>query len=455
MKINDTEFATISIIGFGRFGKLLAEIVKPDFAVSVCDTAVPGHEIEAHGFRPVGMDEAMGNDAVFFALPISKFEDAVRDAQDAIRRRKPKLLVDVLSVKTYPRDVFKNYLGPDQEALLLHPMFGPDSVRVNGGLTGLPMMMDRFTASPAAFLFWKEYFSSKGLRIALMDADEHDRLAANSQGLAHFIGRVLEDFGFEATDIDTLGAKKLHEVKALAANDTAELFRDLQTKNPHTRAMRIKLGRSVECVYNKLIPNRVNEKKLVVGIQGGRGSFNEQAALHYLGRIGEPEFEIQYLYTTENVLTRLHEGDIDRGQFAIHNSLGGIVAESIEAMSRHKFHIVDEFAIKISHALMVCPDADPKKIDTIMTHPQVLAQCKKNLAEKYPHYRLTSGEGDLIDSALAAKYLSEGKLPVTTAVMGSALLADIYGLRIIEEHLEDQKENYTSFLWVERPLADS
>jgi prephenate dehydratase len=74
-----------------------------------------------------------------------------------------------------------------------------------------------------------------------------------------------------------------------------------------------------------------------------------------------------------------------------------------------------------------------------------------NLARKYPRYRLMSGEGELIDSALVAKYLSEGKLPLTTAVMGSSVLAQLYGLRIMEDHLEDKQENYTSFLWVERP----
>jgi hypothetical protein len=354
-------------------------------------------------------------------------------------------------VKTYPRKIFKKYLGFQREALLVHPLFGPDSVKSNGGFAGLPIVIDQFTAPSDAYSFWKEYFLSKDLRVVPMTADEHDHLAANSQGIAHFIGRVLEDFGFAPTEIDTLGAKKLHEVKALAANDTPELFRDLQTKNPYTKEMRVKLGESVERVYNKLIPNRIDRDKLIVGIQGGKGSFNEQAALHYLERIGAPNFEIKYLYTTENVLKQLHEGDIDRGQFAIHNSLGGIVTESIEAISRRKFHIVEEFAIKISHALMARPDADLEKIDTIMTHPQVLAQCKINLAAKYPRYRLTSGEGELIDSALVAKHLSEGDLPPTIAVMGSSALAQIYGLRIMENNLQDQQANYTSFLWVERP----
>ncbi len=244
---------------------------------------------------------------VVFAPPISKFEEVIRAARDFILGRKPKLLIDVLSVKTYPRGIFRQYLR-GCEALLTHPMFGPDSVKANGGLSGLPIIMDKFTASPQSYSFWKEYFISKGLRAIEMDADEHDRLAAHSQGIAHFIGRVLDDFGFSPTLIDSLGAKKLHEVETLAVNDTHELFRDLQLKNPCTKAMRVKLGDSVERVYNGLLPNRIDCGTLVVGIQGGKGSPDEQATLYYLEQSGAPKADIRYLRTAEDVLRQLHEG---------------------------------------------------------------------------------------------------------------------------------------------------
>jgi prephenate dehydratase len=103
---------------------------------------------------------------------------------------------------------------------------------------------------------------------------------------------------------------------------------------------------------------------------------------------------------------------------------------------------------------MIRPDAEFSQIDTIMTHPQVLAQCRRNLAEKYPDLKKTSGENDLIDHALVAQRLSEKKLPKNIATMGSSLLAELYGLAIIEDNLQDLKENFTSFLLVERPLVD-
>ena len=155
-------------------------------------------------------------------------------------------------------------------------------------------------------------------------------------------------------------------------------------------------------------------------------------------------------YTSENVLEALHNGEIDRGQFAIHNSVGGVVEESINAMAKYKFTIIDQFAIKISHALMIRNDADFSEVTTIMSHPQVFAQCKDTLSKKYPHLKQTSGEGELIDHAVVAKHLSEGQLPKHIATMGSKVLAKLYDLKIIEDNLQDATENYTSFLQVAR-----
>ncbi|MBI4038451.1 prephenate dehydratase [Candidatus Daviesbacteria bacterium] len=211
-----------------------------------------------------------------------------------------------------------------------------------------------------------------------------------------------------------------------------------------------RFGEIYDQIYNKLLPRQLNAHYLTFGIQGGIGSFNEEAIQYYLKKEGIKKYRIKYLYTSENVLRALHKGDIDRGQLAIHNSVGGIVDESIEAMANYKFKIIEEFAIKISHALMIRKDATFSEITTIMTHPQVLAQCKGTLVKKYPHIKQTSGEKALIDHAVVAKHLSEGKLPKNIATMGSKVIAEIYDLQIIEDNLQDAEENYTSFLQVAR-----
>lgn len=440
----------IGLVGYGRFGRLLAGILKDDFQVLVCSRRDLSGEVEP-GVRAARVEEVLSAGVIFYAVPISVFEETLKEhAPILAAQRAPKLVIDVLSVKVYPRQVMSAWLPEQVKGLLTHPMFGPDSVKISG-LRGLPIVIDRFSAPQDQYLFWKDYFGGKGLRVIEMSAEEHDRQAAYSQGLAHFIGRVLEQMEMRPSEIDTLGAKKLLEIKEQTCNDSWQLFTDLQTKNPFTIEMRLRLGEAVDQIYRKLLPNRVHLDKLVVGIQGGRGSFNEEAALYYLERAAAHDYELVYLYTAENVLRALHAGRVDRGQFAIHNSLGGVVDESIEAMARYKIKIVEQFSIKIAHALMIRKDAVLDQVDTVMTHPQVLRQCRSTLAEKYSRLRLASGEGELIDHAKVAEHLAAGLLPPNIATMGSRRLAELFDLRVVEDNLQDLRENYTSFLWVERP----
>jgi arogenate dehydrogenase (NADP+) len=441
----------IGLVGYGRFGKVWADMLKQDFEVLVYKRSKPPTPIDTGNIRQVDLDEVLQCETIFYAVPIDQFEIILKQHCEQFHKdRQPRKLIDLLSVKVYPKVLFQKYLPEHCQALLLHPMYGPDSIRVQG-LAGQPIVMDRFSFSDPDYQYWKEYFTNKSLDVIEMSAEEHDQYAANSQGITHFIGRVLDEVGMKSTPIDTLGTQKLLEIKAQTCNDSWELFCGLQTKNPYTSEMRVHLGEAVDSVYNKLVPNRVYQDELVVGIQGGSGSFNEEAVRYYLNRAGIDRYRVEYLHTTEQVLNALHEATIDRGQFAIHNSTGGMVEESIQAMASHKFRIVEQFSIVISHSLMIRADSHLEEVDTIMSHPQVLKQCTTTLKEKYGRLQLTSGQGDLIDHAQVAKLLGSKELPPNIATMGSKILAEIHNLRIVEDNLQDLKNNYTSFLWVERP----
>ncbi|MBI2334386.1 prephenate dehydrogenase/arogenate dehydrogenase family protein [Candidatus Daviesbacteria bacterium] len=424
----------VSIVGFGRFGKTLYRLIKDDFIVSVYEKGDP-------------VEKIYNSEVIFYCVPISSFENVIASHKKYFQKK--HILIDVLSVKMYPAKVFKKYLtDTNTQALLTHPMFGPDSSKE--GFAGLPLIMDKFMTDEKTYQFFKAYFKDKGLNIIEMSAQAHDKMAASSQGLTHFIGRLLDEYGFKKTFIDSLGAKKLLEVMDQTCNDTWQLFLDLQNYNPYTPKMRLKLSKAYDRLYAKLLPERVNPEFLIFGIQGGKGSFNEEALQAYVKKNGIRKYKVKYLYTAENVLNALQKGTIDRGQFAIQNSVGGIVEETLQAIAKYKFKIVEEFAVKISHALMIRKDAELSNITTIMTHPQVLAQCKQTLLRKYPNLKQVSGEKELIDQSMVARLLSQKKLPKHVATMGSKIIAEIYNLQIIEDNLQDARENYTSFLQITR-----
>lgn len=429
----------IAIIGNGRFGQVLYELLKDDFLVSVFDSK--------NSKTKSDLKKIYDHEVIFFAVPISTFESVIKSHKKYFKD--DHLLIDVLSVKMHPKKIFEKYLrGLKTQAILTHPMFGPDSSK--NGFDGLPMIMDKFKTSEENYNFWKDFFIKKGLRVVEMTAQKHDQLAASSQGITHFIGRLLEKFGLKQTEIDSLGAKKLQEVIGQTCNDTWQLFNDLQNFNPYTKAMRIKLGRTYDLLYNQLLPKRINRKKIVYGIQGGVGSFNEEAILFYVNKNKIKKYQIKYLYTSEKVLKNLHEGNIDHGLFAIQNAVGGVVEESTHAMARYKFKIVNEFQILIRHFLMKRKDISVGEIDTIMAHPQNFRQCKDNLREKYPALKLITGKGDLIDTAKTAQALANNKISKNTAILGPKNLVDLYDLEIIEENLQDNKNNLTTFFLVSR-----
>jgi len=423
----------IAIVGYGRFGKVLEKLLKDDFELTIVTQKNP-NDIEQV-------------DVVFYSVPISKFEQVLMNHKKYIKD--DHLLIDVLSVKTYPSKIFKKILkGKKTEVILTHPMFGPDSTQ--NGFDGHKIVMDKFLSSEEKYLFWKNFFQSKNLEVVELNPTEHDKIAAHSQGITHFIGRLLEKMNFRNTPIDTLGAKKLQEIMQQTCNDSWELFLDLQNYNPYTESMRKKLEEAYKYIYKKILSHKfTNIKEVIFGIQGGKGSFNEEALMFYINQHNIKNYKIKYLYITKNVLKELNKRTIDYGIFAISNSVSGVVDESLEAILSFDFHIKDRITIPIRHFLMKRRDISFSDIKTIMAHPQVFGQCKNTLKTKYPNLAIQSGKREMIDTAKAAEALALGKLNKETAILGPKILSEIYNFDIVDLHLEDDPENKTTFLVVE------
>lgn len=441
----------IFIIGLGRFGQLLAEILKKDFQVYVSSRSNKKQLAKTIGVEWLDVEDGIKTcDTIFYCVPISDFKQIFLSQLDFYKKSKPKLIVDIQSVKISPKKIFEKYLPKHCEALLTHPVFGPDSVKANG-LEGLKIMMDRFKTSKINYQFWKQYFESKKLEIVEITAEEHDKQAALSQGVVFFMAKVLDDFGFKRTQVDTFWAEQLHQiVHGAVGNDTQQLFVDLQSKNPYTKKMRIGLKKSLDKISKQLLPKKVNPPLTTYGVQGGRGSFSHQAFLAFSDKKSIKNFDIKYLYTSQKVLKNLDEGNIDYGLIAIENSVGGVVGETVQAMAKFKFKIVEKIDIPIRHFLMKMKETSVSDIKKVMTHPQVIKQCARTLRQKYAHLEIASGRGDFVDHAAVAKALAAGKIDKNIAVIGPKTLAEIYDLEIIDQDLQDDDKNLTSFFIVSR-----
>jgi prephenate dehydratase len=184
---------------------------------------------------------------------------------------------------------------------------------------------------------------------------------------------------------------------------------------------------------------------MIIGIQGGKGSFSESATKQFIERQKLDRFELSYLITSEKVLTAVENGQIDYGIFAIENSRGGVVLESIKALAAHRCRIIDMFHIRVEQNLLTAsPNVKINDIIAIHSHRQALRQCREYLADHFWSCSLIEED----DTAEAARRLKEGQLPPTAAVIANKSCVELYNLTLFAENIHDLKNNLTLFLAV-------
>ena len=218
----------VGLIGFGRFGEVLYNLLKKDFSVLVYDS----REIKNDAVNFSSLNEVLDCLIIFIATPISTFKECVKEI--SINKLYNTTIIDVCSVKVYPVRIMEEYLQKNVGIIASHPHFGPDSFS--------PFRELKITLYPVRDLYnrydvLKDFFEKQSIRTINITPDEHDKMAASSQGITHFIGRVLEEFGIRSTEINTLGFAELLSVVEQTCNDSWDLFRDLQKYNPYTNEM--------------------------------------------------------------------------------------------------------------------------------------------------------------------------------------------------------------------------
>jgi len=233
---------TVGVYGLGRFGSFWAEMLAR--SIPVCAYSRSPDRSTPPGVRRVGEDEVLAQPVIVLCVAISAMEEVLQKSRARLARE--VLVMDTCSVKTHPVSLMERLLPATASILGTHPMFGPDSARESAA--GLPMILCPVRITTRELEKWRAFFSSLGLSVSVMTPDEHDREAAFTQGVAHYIGRVLSDLGVRRSPIGTVGYNKLLEIVEQTCNDPLQLFLDLQRYNPHTREMRVRLEKSLQAV---------------------------------------------------------------------------------------------------------------------------------------------------------------------------------------------------------------
>ncbi len=177
-----------------------------------------------------------------------------------------------------------------------------------------------------------------------------------------------------------------------------------------------------------------------VAIQGTRGSFSEAAA-----RKQWPDLELLPLRTVAEVVEAVRDGAADAGCLPFENSLVGLVETTEDVLQQafrdQSLHLDREILLPVHHALLSVPGASKSTVRRVLSHPVALDQCRIWLGKHLPQVQRVSEW----DTAGGAEIVAHGADP-SQAAIGSLLAAEIYGLEVIEDRIEDDPTNQTRFL---------
>ncbi len=187
---------------------------------------------------------------------------------------------------------------------------------------------------------------------------------------------------------------------------------------------------------------KLQEKALsLVGFQGEHGAHSE-VAIRSLdpGWIPIPCGEFA------EVFEGVQRGELDLGVVPVENSLEGAVTAVNDLLVEGDLQIAGEIRVPIHHALLALPDTDIRELRAAYSHPQALAQCRgflsRNKLEPRPFY----------DTAGAAMMLARERLKGAAAI-ASELCAEIYGLEVVKQAIEDHESNSTRFIILSRVVS--
>ncbi|MCZ4499775.1 MAG: prephenate dehydratase [Marmoricola sp.] len=165
-----------------------------------------------------------------------------------------------------------------------------------------------------------------------------------------------------------------------------------------------------------------------------------------------PDWEPVPCASFEDVFAAVESGDAQLAMIPIDNSIAGRVADIHHFLPRSDLHIVGEHFLRIQFSLMVAPGGSLETIRTVHSHVHALGQCRKVIRE-HGLTAVISG-----DTAGAAREVAEAADP-TMAAIAPPLAAEIYGLEILANDVEDEDDNTTRFVvlspeYVEAPQGN-
>lgn len=238
--------------------------------------------------------------------------------------------------------------------------------------------------------------------------------------------------------------EKMEKIKAMADNPfeavcLEELFTQLLSMSRKMQYQILSRKGALED-YSFQPVESLPLKDITVVYQGVEGAYSHQAMLQYFGS-SVKNFQAK---TFREAMEAIQEQKADYAVLPIENSSAGSVNDIYDLLVEFENCIVAETFVKVEHCLLGLRDAELSDIEIVYSHPQGLMQCQKFLEAHGDWQKI----GQLNTAGSAKKVLEEGKK--NQAAIASALAGELYGLKVLEQGINQKKDNTTRFVIISK-----
>ena len=175
-----------------------------------------------------------------------------------------------------------------------------------------------------------------------------------------------------------------------------------------------------------------------IAFQGEPGAYSHQACHETY-----PDHEALPCPTFEDAVEAVRSGRADLAMLPVENTIYGRVADIHRLLPESGLHIIDEAFVRVHINLLGVPEARLEDVTEAHSHLVLLPQCSDFLREHGITGKVST------DNARAAREIAE-RGERHAAALASDLAAEVYGLKILARHIEDQDHNTTRFLVMAR-----
>lgn len=182
------------------------------------------------------------------------------------------------------------------------------------------------------------------------------------------------------------------------------------------------------------------QKTLNIAYLGPEATFTHQAAIRRFGA----SLNYSAQKTIGDVFTEVSKHRADYGVVPIENSTEGVVTHTLDMFVDSDLKIVSQIVLRIQQCLM--SNSPRSKLRKLYAHPQSLAQCRAWIQTHLPRV-------EIVETSSNARSAELAKREKNTAALGGLIAAEKYGLRVLEQDIQDNAANATRFLVLGRQCS--